>query len=170
MSSNRVVYQNWIADLGRDPGRPPVAGPSEPEDRAATERQEQIRAAVAEALRRLSDDEREFIERYHFMGRTYREIAELSGRAMHRLEALHRRSLKKLQKELMPLVKQLFELAPTPNTACPICTSPAREQIDQLIASRDPAGTWRPVMKQIRDEFNIGVITPQTLIGHEKYH
>lgn len=170
MSSNRVVYQNWIADLGRDPGRPPVAGSPESEDRAVIERREQIRGAVAKALGRLADNEREFIERYYFMGRTYREIAELSGRAMHRLEALHQRSLKKLQKELAPLVKQLFGMAPAPNKACPICTSPARQQIDQLIASRDPAGTWRPVMKQIRDQFNIGIITPQTLIGHEKYH
>jgi hypothetical protein len=170
MSSNRVVYLNWIADLGRDPGQRPVAGPAEAEDPADIERRERTGRAVAEALGRLTDDEREFVERYYFMGRSYREISELSGRAPHRLEALHQRALKKLQKELTPLVKQLYGLTPVAHNACPICASSVRDEIDRLIKSRDPAGTWRPVMKQIREEFNIGIITPQTLIGHEKYH
>jgi len=170
MSSNRIVYQNWIADLGRDPGRQPDPGSPVAEDPVDIKRRDQIRRAVTEALEQLTDDEREFVERYYFMGRSYREIAELSGRAPHRLEALHQRALKKLQKELMPLVKQLYDLVPATNNDCPICASPAREEIDRLIESRDRSGTWRPVMKQIREEFNIGIVTPQTLIGHEKYH
>lgn len=170
MSSNRVVYQNWIADLGRDPATRPVAGPPEAEDPAQTRRREQIRRAVAGALTQLTDDEREFVERYYFMGRTYREISEKSGRAMHRLEALHGRALKKLQKELTPLVKQLYGLDSAGQPGCPICASPVRNEIDRLIATRDPVATWRPVMQQIREEFNIGIVTPQILIGHEKYH
>jgi hypothetical protein len=170
MSSNRVVYVNWIADLGHDPGNLPVDGLPESENPADTERRKQVRRAVSDALKQLSDDEREFVERYYFMGRSYREISELSGRVSHRLEALHGRALKKLQKELTPLVKQLYGLIPATNNDCPICASSSRAEIDRLIESRDRAGTWRPVMQQIRDEFKIGIVTPQTLIGHEKYH
>ncbi|MCD6250412.1 MAG: sigma-70 family RNA polymerase sigma factor [candidate division Zixibacteria bacterium] len=170
MSSNRIVYQNWIADLGRDPGQRPDPDPFVAKDPIEIERREKICRAVAEALERLTDDEREFVERYYFMGRSYREISELSGRTPHRLEALHQRALKKLQKELTPLVKELYSLTPATNYDCPICASPDRNEIDRLIESRDPTSTWRPVMRQIREKYNIGIVTPQTLIGHEKYH
>ena len=186
MSSNRVVYQNWIADLGRDPGVRPdpnhmglpvpfeladgLASGDHDSNPVARERRNRIKKAVAAALSKLEDNEREFIERYYFMGRTYREIADLSGRVVHRLEALHQRALRKLRKELAPLVKDLYDLTLSSIPDCPICSSPDRAQIDQLIAQRDTAGTWRPVIKRIKEAFGIRIVTPQTLIGHEKYH
>lgn len=189
MSSSRVVYQNWIADLGRDPAVPvDPDGPDELTDRIETwieeiehsavrppdpqesRRVERIRGAVGEALSRLNENEREVVEQFHLMGRTYREIAELSGRTPHRLEALHERAVKKLRKLLAPLVQELYGLGSGPTGGCPICASPWRSEIDRLITERDHEETWRPVMRRIRTAFGLKITTPQTLIGHQKYH
>lgn len=163
MSSNRIVYRDWIVELGRDPALPPAT-----EDQK--HRQLLVENAVEQALKRLSEDEREFIQRFHYMGQTYREISESTGRALHRLEALHRRAVRRLRKELAPLVKELYGVDGAKPAECVICRSEFRAEIDRLIAARDTARTWRPVIRQIRDRYGLKISTPQILIGHEKYH
>jgi hypothetical protein len=181
MSPERVTYQNWIVDLGRDPAQAldayeissrvtAVDGSSETKTDSESERQRLIREVVESALSKLSDNERELIEQYHFMGRSYQEIAERSGRTIHRLESLHQRTLKKLRSALAPLVKQLYGLGVSTDPDCPICSSPHRPEIDLLIRERERFDTWRPLMRVLKDRFGITITTPQTLIGHEKYH
>jgi len=181
MSPERITYQNWIADLGRDPSQPlnldEISGPipvgadnfgalNDPEP----ERQRRVREAVALALSKLNDNERELIVQFHYMGRSYREIAERSGRTIHRLEALHQRVLKKLRMALAPLVKQLYGLGVSTDPDCPICTSPHRTTIDRFMRERNCSDTWRPMIRLLKSRFGIIITTPQTLIGHEKYH
>jgi DNA-binding CsgD family transcriptional regulator len=181
MSPERVTYQNWIVDLGRDPSQAPDPDQISPQATAPTtvsgaagalesERQRLIREAVGLALSKLSDNERELIEQYHYMGRSYQEIAERSGRTIHRLESLHRRALRKLRAALAPLVKRLYGLGVSTDPDCPICTSPYRHEIDHLIRERQRFGTWRPIMRLLKSRFGLVIATPQTLIGHEKYH
>lgn len=181
MSAERITYQNWIADLGRDPSQPldlyeqfgpisPGTGDLEVSNGTELERRRQIREAVAFALSKLSDNERELIEQFHYMGRSYRDIAGRSGRSIHRLEALHQRALKKLRTALAPLVKQLYGLGVSTDPDCPICTSPHRAIIDRLIRERDKSLTWRPMIRLLKVRFGITITTPQTLIGHERYH
>ena len=181
MSAERITYQNWIADLGRDPSKPldlegqfgsisPGTGGSETLNSPEPVRRCQIREAMASALSKLSDNERELIEQFHYMGRSYREIAGRSGRSIHRLEALHQRALKKLRMVLAPLVKQLYGLRVSTDPDCPICTSPHRATIDSLIRERSRSDTWRPTIRLLKSRFGIIITTPQTLIGHEKYH
>ncbi|RKX24166.1 MAG: hypothetical protein DRP45_08815, partial [Candidatus Zixiibacteriota bacterium] len=101
---------------------------------------------------------------------SYRQISEKSGRAIHKLEAIHKRAVRKLRKELRQTVKELFDLNGRSNHDCVICRSPHRAEIDKLIKQKMPEQTWRPVMKQIREAFGLKITTPQTLIGHRKYH
>ncbi len=167
MPSSRIVYQNWIADLGRDPS---ASISSEPGHEPESDRLEYLRQGVRSALSGLSEDERELIELIHFMGRSCAEIAALTGRTEHRLEAMHGRALRKLRRKLAPMVRELFGIDPPSATDCPVCRSTRRQEIDRLIRERDPRSTWRPVMKQIEAETGIRISTPQILIGHEKYH
>jgi hypothetical protein len=167
MSHSRIVYQNWIVDLGHDPGLLPGQG-SEPI--ANNPRAVRIEAEVCAALESLTSDEREFIVRFFFMGESYRVIAEQSGRAIHKLEALHKRCLRKLRSHLAAFVDTEFGLVRCGRRSCPICRSPRRGQIDCMVVERDRSATWRPVMKRLREEFAIDIKSPQTLIGHEKYH
>ncbi len=188
MGSNRIVYQNWIVDLGHDPDLAPeaagsgldvislddlirqagdVARDARPE---ASARRDEIIRAVREALEKLGEDEREFIERFYFVGQSYRRIAEKSGRAIYKLEAVHKRALKRLRKELRPTVERLFQLRPQACRRCVICRSPYREQIDELIRNKEPTATWRGVMREIYHRYGLKITTPQILIGHQKYH
>jgi len=163
MPSNRIVYRDWIVELGRDPALPlPTEG--------ANDHQAAVEEAVEKALEALSEDEREFIQRFYNMGQTYREISESTGRAIHRLEALHRRAAKRLRKELAPLVRQLYGVEGEPAPECLICSSGYRKEIDELIAAKKKSETWRSVIREIRKRYNLKITTPQILIGHEKYH
>ena len=163
MPSNRIVYRDWIVELGRDPARLP---PGEPDEK----RRQLVEEAVGRALKSLTEDEREFIQRFYNMGQTYRQIAESTQRAQYRLEALHRRAIKRLRKQLLPLVKELYGLKEEERPDCILCRSEYRREIDRIISKRDRNATWRPVIRKIRERFGLKVSTPQILIGHEKYH
>jgi hypothetical protein len=202
MGTNRLVFQNWIVELGIDPenkedlkdglyGKDEVVSFEDLKDCVASNgagilgdeneilrrarRQAYIGEQVALALRELTDDEREFVERFYYCGQSYREISEKSGRAVYKLEAVHKRAVRKLRRELTPLVKKLFKMNFEPDDSmsratCPICSSSHRNEIDKLIADRDRRGTWGPVIKSLKEKFGLRIKTPQVLIGHEKYH
>jgi hypothetical protein len=128
---------------------------------------EHVRLAITE----LDENEQEFVARFYYMGETYRQMAEASGRKIYSLEALHRRALKKLRKALAEFVESEFGVAlEKPRKPCVICDSAHRTQIDALIGARPPDATWRSVMRAIAVEYGIRVATPQMLIGHQKYH
>ena len=190
MPSSRIVYQNWIVEIGHDPDtkvvpdggdlfrtdfispdHPAAAGLSDAEATATRiERRELIRRSVSEALNNLDDDEREFVIRFHFMGESYRRIAEKSGRSIHKLEVLHKRSLRKLKKQLAGFVHETFGLGREVIPDCPICRSPFVAELDEIIRNRDRTATWRPVLTVLKNKYNLSISSPQLLIGHEKYH
>ena len=191
MARKRIVFQNWIADLGFDPQDKDVGNPDSSEywpevsiedlpttsqagvdqtNRGDGGRIDELREAVQKALDKLSENEREFICRFYFMGQSYREISEESGRAVYSLEALHGRAVKKLQKQLAAFVKKRFKVEIQDDRSCPICRSPHRLEIDGIIEQRDKTATWKPVMSRLCREFGIKVKSPQLLIGHQKYH
>jgi len=184
MSNNRIIYRDWMVELGGDPRENDFRTRSfdSPEcvrltdkDVLASERDssraKQIQAQVQNALAVLTDEEQEFVIRFYFMGETYRQISEKSGRAVHRLESLHRRSVRKLKKELAIFVSETFGLnSLDKNRDCPLCTSPHVTEINRIIAARDRTQTWRPIIKTLREQFGIKVSSPQLLIGHERYH
>lgn len=167
MRKQRIVYLDWIVELGYDPtGDAP--------DRNLTEREssrtEMIRSEVDRAVRSLSDEEQEFVRRFHFMGQGYQEIAEVTGREIHRLESLNRQVLKKLKKRLAGFVKETFDLEITIDSSCPICKSIHRVKIDQIIAAKPPDATWSGVIAEIKRRFGLRLQSPQRIIGHQKYH
>ncbi len=164
MARSRVLYQQWIVDLGREPAQPTQ------EESSTDDRRQIIREAVREALQKLNDDQREFIERFYYMGMCYEELAERTGRTMHRLEAIHKTALRRLRKELQPFVAATFGIDSEVITDCPICASPYRDEIDQLIAAKPESATWSGVMQELAERFDLRITTPQTLIGHSKYH
>ncbi|MDZ4724473.1 MAG: hypothetical protein SGI97_11340 [candidate division Zixibacteria bacterium] len=211
MAKNRLIYQNWITELGFDPeigldfdqsGIPQTEergladeesgssecaseplpleaySPSELSDvwkfgnDSDHRRVQLIRDRVSQAISSLSDDEREFIERFYFTGESYRKISEKSGRGMHKLESLHSRAVIKLRKKLAPFVKEQFTWTHSSEsrTGCIICGSRFRVEIDCLIAARDRSSTWKGVIEILKLKYGIGIKTPQILIGHEKYH
>jgi hypothetical protein len=191
VARRRLVYQNWLVELGFDPKRegepaknaessvsphPALRAPFSLEEKGKEcecsperERAQLIETRVQLAMEKLTSNEREIVERIHYMGQTYREISEKSGRAIRRLELLHSRAIRRLRKELRPLVKELYGIEP-PSPKCAICRSPMREEIDRILDEHDVRRSLRTVMRQLRDEYGLLLRTPHTLIGHKKYH
>ncbi len=167
MPSNRIVYQNWIVELGFDPSQ--IRNFLETIE-AGSDESEEIDRQVRSAIESLDEDEMEFVIRFYFMGQGYNEISDKSGRANHKLEALHKRAIRKLKARLQPLVKKRFGIKAKKGRACPVCDSPHRSRIDKIILKRKTEETWSPVMKRIYEKFGVKITSPQTLIGHKKYH
>ena len=164
MSNSRIVYQNWIVDLGRDPLEQGIQNsPCERPD-------EQIKQAVSLALKKLNANEQEFIIQFYYMGKSYQEISSQTGRIIYKLEALHKRALKKLEARLQGFVSNRFDIKNRLKSDCPICNSEYANEIDNIIARRNPRDTWRPILKILNEKYGIKIRSPQSLIGHKKYH
>lgn len=170
MSPARLTFQNWIVALGRDPSIPPAgqAVPAGPEGIDNTD--EEIGVAVRRAIETLTEQEKFFIIRYYFMGQGYAHMSRFSGRAKHRLAAIHQRALRKLRTCLAGLVCRRYGIETEIQSDCVICQSPFRGEIDALIADRDQLRTWRPVIETLKSRYSLVIKSPQILIGHEKYH
>ena len=107
---------------------------------------------------------------FYYMGESYREISEKTGRAIYKLTALHNRSIKKLKNRLAVFVRERFGVKNKKIGKCPVCDSEYRGEIDEIIANRDKKATWKPVIKLLKDRYGLVINTPQVLIGHTKYH
>lgn len=186
----RIRYRNWVAELGVIPRRersgvgrrnqvtfvalnPDSQDLSDEQVLGSLEERRRIGyiwEQVSLAIRQLSDDEREFVERFYFSGESFREISERTGREIYRLEAIQKRALRRLKKMLREFVSEVYGVKSTTAANCPICESGHRGEIDQLILSRDRSASWRPVMKEIFHRYGITIRTPMILIGHERYH
>ena len=166
MSKRKVVYQNWIVELGFDPL---IIGTLNKEQINIDE-SEKIEKAVREALNELDEEEKELIVHYYFMGKTYTEISEKSNREIFKLSALHKRAVKKLRNKLSKFVEKYYGIKSETNADCQICNHSNNTEINRLIFERDKTKTWKPILKILREKYSINLKTPQLLIGHEKYH
>lgn len=137
---------------------------------------DQARAATVcdhmeKALRRLDQEEKQYIIRYYYLTESLSSIMRQSGRTVSRLESLRQRSLRKLKSELTPFVERFYRLSiARENEDCPICNSIHREEIDALIAGRDRTQTLKPLLKTLRERYGIRLSCVQVLLSHEKYH
>lgn len=159
-----------------------------------------IRMQVTQAVAQLQTEERDIVERYHYMGQSLAEIAGALGLPGPIVQAQYNRARLQLFTLLSPFVQAEFRftfvspppafefrrktndfgLVPlSPSAArklarhaqrCPICACDKRVEIDSLISARDRAKTWRPVLKIIRETYAIRQVSVQQVISHEKYH
>ncbi len=196
MSKKRIHYQNWIAESGIKPDNsrnksasasdflseislisieciPELLNSYSMREKGYSEIQLLIQQKVKDALGSLPEKEKEFIKLFYFMGKTYREISELSDMRVHRLESIHFRAIKRLKKSLSLFVKEHFSIELKNNTSlnpCPLCLSKKVGEINELIKNRDKTETWKPIIKILKENYSIKLKTIQTIIGHEKYH
>ena len=164
MGRERIVYREWIVALGRDPVR------SCYDDLTPPEYNMEIIAAVTGAMDRLDTDEAAFIRLHYMQGLTCREIGEMTGREIHRLEAQHDRAVRRLRTGVCELLGGKYGIRAEHNMKCPLCAHPAREAINQLIKAKKDTETWKRIYRVLRDEYGLKIATPQTFIGHKKYH
>ena len=174
MAHGKITYQNWIVELGFDPdtrsGNGSITLQSFLRGQEDDKSTQAVQQAVRTALDRLAEEEKEFIIRFYFMGETYEDLSSLTGRAPHKLVALHERAVRKLKKMLSVFVKQRYGLAADYRPDCPICRSVHVERINSIINQRDREKSWRPIITHLRESYGLIIRSPQVLIGHEQYH
>ena len=188
MAKNKLIYQNWLVEIGYDPRLKSEFFEqfeqlsleelfdsgfdilSSDQHNQPVGLKENIVKAVQSALEQLDDEEREFIIRFHFMGESYAEMIEQTNRKLYKLSALHKRALKKLKRHLKRFVLKQFNIKDDTPVVCPICNSDDLININRLLKERDKKSTLRPVIKELKEKYNIKINSPQIIIGHEKYH
>ena len=166
MPRRRIIYKNWIVDIGLDPACLKQTQRASPK----MEYNQKIIKEVRAAAEKLSPKEKEFIERYYFRGESYRDISNYFNKKINRLENIHRRAITRLKRLLADFVKDEFGIKVKKTFICPICLSPYRDNIDALIRQKKKSDTWKKIIKTAKTEFNIEIRTPQILISHQKYH
>jgi len=165
MAKERLVYQDWIVALGHDPclNWQEAAGVGTSYNAAA------IRA-VTQALGNLNEDEAAFIRLFYFQGMRYDDMSRLTGRATHKLTRLHKRAMRKLRLHLQKILDLPGAPSAPPLPACPICSHPRRDEINLLIKSKSDQETWKKIIRSLRQEYDLLVLKPQSLISHSRYH
>jgi hypothetical protein len=157
-------YSNWPAQRSAEQLWASAGNSDECE--AARRRRE---LAVQAALERLPELERQIVRQYHFDGASLTRIA--AGLGIDTQTAINRyhRALRRLKRLLGGFVKSEFGLPPE-ISHCAICNSPARAEIERLLALRQPGERLGPMMRTIRRQFDARIISPMTIVAHLKYH
>jgi hypothetical protein len=165
MGYARIIYQEWIVQLGRDPIMPR-------HDWLPTQKRNcrEIISAVAKAMVTLEREEEEFIRLFYLQGKTYAQIAEMSGRAIHKLENLHYAAVRKLRLRIQAILGGKYNVPMRKLPDCPLCRHYRSDEIDELIRRKSDGDTWRGILKTLKTDFGIPITSPQQVIGHKKYH
>lgn len=157
----RFVYRNWVYGTRRQGAFGYCR---------ETGLQVEIRARVRDAVMRLSRLEQEFVQLFWFEGRRLVEISELLGIRPHNLDGFNRRILKKLKRMLSGYVRERFGINEPIGRNCVICSHPRRHEIDAVLLTKKPEETCSRVSRELKRRFGLTALTPQTIIGHIKYH
>lgn len=125
---------------------------------------------VREALDRLEPGEKEALELFHFLGASLEEISARMNLTRRGVERLLRSGSLKLRRLLADYVQKRFGITRDTVRRCPICQTQKRVEAEKIVSSKSAEETWRRIIRELREELNIVVSSPQTLLGHIKYH
>ncbi len=165
MGRGRIVFQNWIVELGHDPIHPPDF-----RHNPVIKYNNRNLSAVSQAMEQLTEEESGFIRQFYFQGLSYKQIAKATGRALHRLESTHNQAIKKLRCTLAGKLNLNSINLSEYEQHCPLCSHQSHAEINRLIQDKKKQETWHHIIRRLRDLYGIHIKTPQTLIGHQKYH
>ena len=171
----KVKYQNWVYEVLNEKEGCPAD--------VYAERQvdPEIELKVKQALDKLSEQERIFIEEFYFQGKSYKEISSDLKLNSKQLEYLHRRAVFKLRNLLSDFVEKKFKIKVAEDSldvkvkgrkspsVCVICQNPKQKEIEKVINSKREYQTWGVILRKIKTKFDLKVRAPQILIGHMKH-
>jgi len=129
-----------------------------------------IERAVRRAVGRLGPGERQVIERYYYLGRSFDSIAKEDFLSMARVRAMHRRALGHLRLLLAPLAQFLFGVGQSVDPDCPICTASWRHDAEEILDEKTAEMTWGQMAMRLERAVGWRPGSPQTLIGHQRHH
>lgn len=168
----RIRYLNWATEVHGelDQNLQRKTEQALPGGALGKEIEESINIEVRKAVEKLSVEERQFVELFYFESRGYREISRKLNKKIYKLERIHTRAVEKLRILLANLVERHFGLRPPPTAKCVICTSPHRQDLEQLIRNKKEEETYSNLIRLFKQRYGIQIKTPQTIIGHARRH
>ena len=170
----KIKYQNWIYEILTETD-------FQKENFSAGKADSELEQKVQQALARLSEKEKIFIEEFYYQGRSYKEISVVLKINLKQAEYLHRRATLKLKNYLADFVERKFKIKVNkvtfdksdpnrkPDVVCVICRNQKQKAIEKVIGSKKEQETWRIILKKLKQKFNLEVKAPQILIGHMKH-
>jgi hypothetical protein len=189
----RIKYLNWIYE--QSVGKEHCSVPATLfEDEDVLKKEMELEKEVHQALNRLNFLERTFIQYFYFECLSYESIAELLNKKRYKLQRIHWRALNKLKIILKDFVQERFTLkddtaerrdknfcdsgrpasvksaSAGSDRDCILCHSRFKEEINLLIRNKTKDQTWKPLMRLLKEKYNLKIKTPQILIGHQKHH
>ncbi len=170
----KIKYQNWVYEI--------LTETDSPEEKISPVRADsELGQQVKQALTKLSEKEKIFIEEFYYQGRSYKEISRILKINPRQAEYLHRRATFKLKNLLADFVARRFKIKVDKVTlkksvtdlksgmVCVICQNPKQKEIEKIIGSKKEHQTWRVILKKLKQKFNLEIKAPQVLIGHMKH-
>ncbi len=130
----------------------------------------EVERAVRGALEKLSDFEKDLIERRFLMCQSSQRICGELGISERDLERGLREAQLRLRRLLAPFVQRRFKVGIADERRCLICDCVERERAEEIIGSKNQEETWRRVMCELDEHLGLKISSPQMLIGHVKYH
>lgn len=179
MARNRVSFEDWISALCALPERArererdwvPLSETDRKEREEREEKADKISREVRRAMELLDKGERESVELYYFMGESLENITIRLRVSKRQVEKNLRVGTLKMKRILYQFVRESFQLMHAPSQAkCLICASSDRDIAESIIKSKKAEEPWRRVIRELREKLGIEIRTPQSLIGHVKYH
>ncbi|HXF48274.1 MAG TPA: sigma factor-like helix-turn-helix DNA-binding protein [Verrucomicrobiae bacterium] len=124
--------------------------------------------AVRGALSRLSEKEKEIVERFHFCGESTAQIGARLNLSEFCVYATLRQARRKLKRILRTYVQKRYGVS-IETANCPVCRSENREAIDRLMKTKTKEETWKRILRKLRNEYRL-YINPRSLGRHWKEH
>lgn len=171
----KIKYQNWVYEVLNENLSDKECAIEE------TNADPEIEQQVKQALARLSEKEKIFVEEFYYQGKSYKEISRILKLNLKQTEYLHRRAIFKLKNLLSDFVARKFKIkvggvSPEKSVkhrksafACIICQNRKQKEIEKVISSKKEHQTWRVILKKLKSKFNLDIKAPQVLIGHMKH-
>ncbi len=160
----KIEYYGWLDQMTGQ-----TAWPPESESDADLETRRRRIMAVRRALRRLPKLERQLILAHHFYGDSLSYAARRESLSFAVAVSGYRRGLRRLRSQLSAFVAEEFDVAAEAST-CVICASPHRTDIERILRSRTRHEGFARVIAEIWDKCGLRLRSPQTIVGHVKYH
>ncbi len=142
--------------------------PPEPNEESLR-KQEVLEQQVRDAVDKLDAAERLIVERHYFEGKSLARIARETRCSPALVQGIHRRTCKRLRKLLAPFVLVRFGITAEASD-CPICRCAQRLEVEAVIVQHEDGDSYCGVISELRNVYGVAIVSPQTIIGHIKYH
>ena len=147
-----------------------AAGFAHPPEHADDPATVKLAELVNQAIAALGEIERQIIVDYHVLCLSRRDIGLRRGLTEAEVNNVRQRAERRLKRMLARFVTQRFGPRDRKAGGCPLCVSPDRDKINQVLLDRRPRDPWAVLRREINNRFGLHVTRVQVLMTHCRDH